>query len=84
MAERLAELADGDGVDPPYLHEEYVSTRLRAPTRPLLLLPRALGDLGAPVYGEGDLSETDHDLTCRHDGSAAGSADRRQRAGARR
>ncbi len=71
MAERLAEVVDGDGVDPPYLHEEYVSTRLRAPARPLLLLPLALGDLGAPVYGD-DLTEFDHDLTCRHDGRPQG------------
>ena len=73
MAERLAEVADGEGVDPPYLHEEYVSTRLRAPSQPLLLLPRALGDLGAPVFGDAEeIDETDHDLTGRYDGRALG------------
>ena len=39
--------------------------------RPLLLLPLALGDLGAPVYGD-DLTERDDDLTCRHDGRPLG------------
>ena len=30
--------------DPPYLYEPYVGTRLRAPTRPLVLLPHTLTD----------------------------------------
>jgi protocatechuate 3,4-dioxygenase beta subunit len=72
MAERLTEVADTDRVDPPYLHEEYVATRLRAPKRPLLVLPQALGELGAPVYGDSDVSTTDHDLTCRHEGEPQG------------
>jgi protocatechuate 3,4-dioxygenase beta subunit len=49
--------------DPPYLHEAYVSTRLRAPRLPLL--PRAdTSDLTVPVYGA-SLDDADADLTRR-------------------
>ncbi len=68
MERRLVEVEDGqaDGVDPPYLFEDYVGTRLRAPKRPLLLLPHTLSELTAPVYGHDSIGELDHDLTRRH------------------
>jgi protocatechuate 3,4-dioxygenase beta subunit len=58
--------------DPPYLHPDYVGTRLRAPRRPLLLLPRALSDLTGPAFGQADVSEHDSDLTAQHDGAPIG------------
>jgi protocatechuate 3,4-dioxygenase beta subunit len=54
------------GPDPPYLHEDYVSTRLRAPLRPLVTLPETESELTGPVYGHDRVSPEDADLTCRH------------------
>jgi protocatechuate 3,4-dioxygenase, beta subunit len=53
-------------VDPPLLHPEYVSTRLRAPKEPLVVIPASLSELTGPIYGDGPLSETDADLTRQH------------------
>ncbi len=72
MDEALHEVVDGVGADPPYRHEEYVATRLRAPGRPLLLLPHTLSEMSGPVYGDDDLEAFDNDLTCRHDGPPQG------------
>jgi protocatechuate 3,4-dioxygenase beta subunit len=57
-------------MDPPYLYDEYVSTRLRAPRQPLILLPDA--DLSVPVYGDGRIDAADSDLTCRHEDKPQG------------
>jgi protocatechuate 3,4-dioxygenase, beta subunit len=54
------------GVDPPLLHPDYVSTRLRAPKEPLVVVPASLSELTGPIYGDGPLSETDADLTRQH------------------
>ena len=48
---------------PPWLHPPYRSTALRSPTRPLLPIAHALGELAQPVYGHEDVGEHDHDLT---------------------
>jgi len=48
---------------PPYLHEPYKSTVLRAPTRPLIPLPQTLSELTGPVYGHDSVTELDGDLT---------------------
>jgi protocatechuate 3,4-dioxygenase beta subunit len=61
-----------DDVDPPYLYPEYVATRLRAPSQPLVLLPHTLSELTGPVYGDSDVSAGDSDLTCRGDGDPIG------------
>jgi protocatechuate 3,4-dioxygenase beta subunit len=63
--------ADADA-DPPYLHPDYVATRLRAPRRPLLLLPQTLSELTGPVYGHESVGELDHDLTRQHAGEPLG------------
>jgi protocatechuate 3,4-dioxygenase beta subunit len=52
-------------VDPPYDYPGYRSSALRAPRRPLFVLPR-LADLTGPVFGEGIVGPLDHDLTCQH------------------
>jgi protocatechuate 3,4-dioxygenase beta subunit len=75
-ANTLAQVADderaGSGGDPPYLHPDYVATRLRAPKRPLLILPRTLSELSGPVYGHESVGELDHDLTRQHEGEPLG------------
>ena len=63
--------APGDE-DPPYLCPDYVATRLRAPKRPLVLLPQTLTELSGPAFGEGAVGELDHDLTRQHDGEPIG------------
>jgi protocatechuate 3,4-dioxygenase beta subunit len=59
-------------VDPPYLFEPYVSTRLRAPLKPLVTLPETQSELTGPVYGHDRVSAADADLTSRHDGRPLG------------
>jgi protocatechuate 3,4-dioxygenase beta subunit len=60
------------GPDPPYVHDDYVATRLRAPREPLVLLPPSLSELTGPVYGNGAVSPSDADLTRQHDGDPLG------------
>jgi protocatechuate 3,4-dioxygenase beta subunit len=64
---RLALIEDGSGSetdpDPPYYYPDYVGTRLRAPKKPLVLLPHTLTELTGPVYGDRPLGVLDHDLT---------------------
>jgi protocatechuate 3,4-dioxygenase beta subunit len=62
----------GASSDPPYLHPDYVSTRTRAPKRPLLPLPEELHSLAAPVFGEDALDPEDADLTVHGDGEPLG------------
>jgi protocatechuate 3,4-dioxygenase beta subunit len=69
-AEPLPEVTDA--ADPLYLVPEYRSTALRAPGRPLLVLPRTPSELTGPVFGEGAVEEFDHDLTRQHEGDPLG------------
>jgi protocatechuate 3,4-dioxygenase beta subunit len=72
-ATALKRVDDTDaGPDPPYLYPDYRSTRLRAPCKPLLLLPHTLSERTGPVYGDGRLRETDADLTRQHAGEPLG------------
>jgi protocatechuate 3,4-dioxygenase beta subunit len=50
----------------------YRSTRLRAPARPLVTMPKELHDLAGPVFGEDALDEFDNDLTKQHAGAPLG------------
>ena len=52
---------------PPLDYPGYGSTRLRAPTRPPILLPHSLSEITGPVYGHEGVGPLDHDLTRRHD-----------------
>jgi protocatechuate 3,4-dioxygenase, beta subunit len=58
--------------DPPYLSPDYVGTRLRAPRRPLLLLPQSLSELTGPAFGHDEVSDRDSDLTTQHEGEPLG------------
>jgi protocatechuate 3,4-dioxygenase, beta subunit len=64
-----------DGTDPghpPYLYPDYRSTELRAPKRPLVILPHTLSERTGPVYGHESIGELDHDLTRQHAGEPLG------------
>ena len=57
---------------PSSLYEPYRSTVLRAPRRPLVLLPHTLSEITGPVYGHSSITETDNDLTRQHAGEPQG------------
>jgi protocatechuate 3,4-dioxygenase, beta subunit len=59
-------------VDPPYLYPDYVGTRLRAPSQPLVVLPSRLTELSGPLLGGSQIGELDHDLTRQHAGDPQG------------
>lgn len=69
-----APLAEADMrlLDPPYDVPAYRSSTLRAPARPLLVLPPSPADAEGPVFGEGLVGELDHDLTAHHGGEPQG------------
>jgi len=62
----------GTREQPPYLYPDYVATRLRAPQKPLIILPRTLSDTTGPAYGRGRIGELDNDLTRQHAGEPLG------------
>jgi protocatechuate 3,4-dioxygenase beta subunit len=59
-------------LDPPLLYPDYRSTRLRAPSRPLAILPHTETELTGPAFGHERIGELDHDLTRQHDGEPLG------------
>jgi len=63
---------DGEGTHPPLDHPGYRSTKLRAPSRPLVAITQSLTELTAPVFGDGRVRATDADLTRQHDGEPQG------------
>jgi len=59
--------------EPPYLHPDYRSTVLRAPTRPLVRLPEEwFHHLPGPVFGRVPVRPQDADLTRQHAGQPLG------------
>jgi protocatechuate 3,4-dioxygenase beta subunit len=59
-------------VHPALLSPEYGSTVLRAPSKPLVLLPHNLTEVTGPLLGPDRITETDNDLTRQHDGEPLG------------
>jgi protocatechuate 3,4-dioxygenase beta subunit len=51
------------GVHPPLAYPEYRSTLLRAPSRPLVVLPQYLTEVTGPLLGEDRIRDGDADLT---------------------
>lgn len=51
---------------PPMPYEPYKSTLKRSPSQPLIYLPHTLSEVTGPVYGHGEIGETDNDLTRQH------------------
>jgi protocatechuate 3,4-dioxygenase beta subunit len=64
--------ADEDATDPPYRYPDYVATRLRAPSQPLVLLPHAMTEMTGPVFGRRRVEAREADLTAQHDGDPIG------------
>ena len=62
---------DSEG-QPPYLYPDYKATHLRAPEKPLIILPHTLSEVTGPVYGHGRIGELDNDLTRQHEGEPLG------------
>jgi protocatechuate 3,4-dioxygenase beta subunit len=60
------------GHHPPYLYPDYEATRLRAPKKPLIILPRTLSDTTGPAFGRDEVRELDNDLTRQHAGEPLG------------
>ncbi len=48
---------------PPLIHPDYKSTRLRSPTKPLIPLPASLSEMTGPVFGHDTVDPIDADLT---------------------
>ena len=63
---------DGDAADPPYLAPDYLSTRVRAPKQPLIVIPQTLSEITGPVYGQSDVKPEEADLTTQHAGEPQG------------
>jgi protocatechuate 3,4-dioxygenase, beta subunit len=59
-------------LDPAYLSPEYKSTVLRSPSKGLVVPPVGLTELTGPVFGSGDVRESDADLTVHGDGEPIG------------
>jgi protocatechuate 3,4-dioxygenase beta subunit len=57
---------------PASLYPAYRATVLRAPRKPLIVLPHTLSEITGPVYGHDDIAETDSDLTRQHAGEPLG------------
>jgi protocatechuate 3,4-dioxygenase beta subunit len=59
----LPRYARPHGVHPPLAYPDYRSTLLRAPSRPLVVLPQYLTEVTGPVLGEDRVRDGDGDLT---------------------
>jgi protocatechuate 3,4-dioxygenase beta subunit len=59
-------------LDPPYLFPDYTSTALRSPSKALAVPPEGLTELTGPRFGDGDVRDTDADLTLHGSGEAIG------------
>ena len=60
------------GTQPPHLYPPYVSTRKRAPSKPLVVMPQTMSELTGPVFGRDAVGPVDHDLTRQHNAEPLG------------
>src|SRR5215208_7870599 len=63
---------DTAGTQPPLMYPAYTSTVRRAPSKPLVQLPRHFTDLAAPLFGCLPIGDADNDLTRQHAGEPLG------------
>ena len=63
---------DSLGAHPANASPGYRSTAKRAPSRPPVVVPHTLSELGGPVFGHEVVSESDGDLTRQHEGEPQG------------
>ncbi len=59
-------------LDPPYDFPDYRSTPLRSPRRALVVPPGGLAELTGPQFGDGEVRDTDADLTVHGRGEPLG------------
>ena len=57
---------------PPNDSPGYMSTALRHPTQPLVIIPQTLTEITGPAYGFDRIGPLDHDLTVQHRGEPIG------------
>ncbi|HEX3825429.1 MAG TPA: protocatechuate 3,4-dioxygenase subunit beta [Mycobacteriales bacterium] len=69
---RLPSYRREPGVNPPNASPEYRSTLLRAPSRPLVVLPQGLTEITGPVFGHERIRPNDNDLTSQYAGEPIG------------
>jgi len=70
---RIAQYRRHDpNTQPPYLYPAYGATLLRAPRKPLIVLPHTLSEITGPLFGHEEIRETDNDLTRQHAGAPIG------------
>ena len=60
------------GLHPPYLYPDYKGTRVRAPEKPLIILPHTLSEITGPAYDHKKVGPLDHDLTRQHEDEPLG------------
>lgn len=60
------------GSQPNYGHPPYVSSQIRAPKCPLVVMPHTLSEITGPVFGHSTIGENDNDLTRQHSGQPLG------------
>jgi protocatechuate 3,4-dioxygenase beta subunit len=60
------------GVNPPLNYPAYRSTALRAPRRPLPVMPQGLTEVTGPLLGRERVIAADADLTTQHEGEPIG------------
>jgi protocatechuate 3,4-dioxygenase beta subunit len=70
--DRRGPASQAGALDPPYLFPDYASTVLRSPQKALVIPPAGLSELTGPVFGSGDVRDTDADLTVHGSGEAIG------------
>jgi protocatechuate 3,4-dioxygenase, beta subunit len=61
-----------DGTQPAYLVEDYASTRIRAPSQPLVHVPQTLSEMTGPRFGQESLDVLANDMTRFAGGLALG------------
>jgi protocatechuate 3,4-dioxygenase, beta subunit len=64
--------AAAPGTQPDYHYPPYVSSILRSPRKPLVLLPNTASERTGPVFGQGIVGPDDNDLTVQHSGEPIG------------
>ncbi|HEY6489232.1 MAG TPA: protocatechuate 3,4-dioxygenase subunit beta [Terracidiphilus sp.] len=60
------------GTQPDFHYPPYVSSVVRSPRQPLVLLPKTISERTGPVFGHGLIAPTDNDLTAQHGGEPIG------------
>jgi protocatechuate 3,4-dioxygenase beta subunit len=66
MTEISAVEIEAPSTQPEFHYPSYVSSVLRSPRKPLVVLPNTLSERSGPVFGHGIIAANDDDLTAQH------------------